>query len=165
MDDWLISFLFFKVIPRVEKTEVFRKSWNFAHRSYFASCIMRNYYFLLWTKETAFFPYFHHGIIFCSAEIFICADNFKFYLNIYIFKSNIKGAIFELRSRHLFRDQPYKEVLEVKCQACNFTGVLSFTNVFEDFGHIFPTCFSRNRKILKSDKTFYGWANIGDLYN
>ena len=59
-------------------------------------------------------------------------------------KSNIKEAIFELRSSHLFQDQPYKEVLEVKCQACNFIGVLSFRDVFEDFGHIFLTCFCHN---------------------
>ena len=75
----------FKVAPRVEKTEVFRKGWNFANRTYFASCIMRKHYFLLWTKETAFFPYFYHGIIFYSAELFDCAVNFKFYLNIFIF--------------------------------------------------------------------------------
>ena len=59
-------------------------------------------------------------------------------------KSNIKEAISELRSSHLFQDQPYKEVLEVKCQACNFIGVLSFRDVFEDFGHIFLTCFCHN---------------------
>ena len=50
----------------------------------FASCIMRKH-FLLWTKETAFFGYFYHGIIFYSAELFDCAVNFKFYLNIFIF--------------------------------------------------------------------------------
>ena len=76
---------YFKVAPRVEKTEVFRKGWNFANRTYFASCIMKKHYFLLWTKETAFFPYFYHGIIFYSAELFDCAVNFKFYLNIFIF--------------------------------------------------------------------------------
>ena len=112
--------------PRVEKTEVFRKGRNFAIRTYFASSIMRKHYFLLWMKETA---YFYHGI---GAELFDCAVNFKFYLNIFIFFnintnqiSKIKGAIFELRSNHLFRDQQYKEVLEVKCQACNFTGICS----------------------------------------
>ena len=109
---------------------------------------MRKHYFLLWTKETAFFPYFYHGIIFYSAELFDCAVNFKFYLNIFIFlninTSQTSKAIIELRSSHLFWDQPYKEFLEVKCQACNFTGVLSFTSVFEDFGHIFPTCFLQN---------------------
>ena len=42
---------------------------------------------------------------------------------------------------HLFRDQPYKKVLEKKFQVFNFTGVLSFTSVFEYFGHIFLTCF------------------------
>ena len=63
-------------------------------------------------------------------------------------KSQIEKNIFELRSIHLFCDQPYKEVLEVKFQACNFTVVLSFIGVFEDFGFdfvfedIFPTFFA-----------------------
>ena len=124
--------MFFKVAPRVEKTEVFRKDWNFANRIYFTSCIMKKHCFLLWTKETAFFPYFYHqkqpfrGFVTCnfiemelqhecspvnllhifrtpflkntpewmvmhyeinfySAELFECAINFKFYLNIFIF--------------------------------------------------------------------------------
>ena len=58
-------------------------------------------------------------------------------------KSNIKGGIFDLRSSHLFQDQLYKEVLEVKCLACNFTDGLSFTDIFDDFGRIFLTCFWR----------------------
>ena len=73
-----------KMAPRVEKTEVFRKGSNFVNRTYFASCIMRKHDFLLWTKETAFFPNFYHGVIFYSAELFDCAVNFKFYLNIFI---------------------------------------------------------------------------------
>ena len=75
---------FLKVAPRVEKTEVFRKVWNFANWTYFASYIMRKHYFLLWTKETAFFSYFYFGIIFYSAELFDYPVNFKFYLNIFI---------------------------------------------------------------------------------
>ena len=72
------------------------------------SSIIRKHYFLLWTKEAEFFPYFYHGFIIYVAELFDCAVNFKFYLNIFIFlnhkhKSNIKGAIFELRRSHLFR--------------------------------------------------------------
>ena len=47
--------------------------------------IMRKHYFLLWMKKTAFSPYFYHGTIFCSAELFHCAANFKFYLNFFIF--------------------------------------------------------------------------------
>ena len=116
---------------------------------------MRKQYFLLWKKETAFFPFLYHGIIFYSAELLDCAINFKFYLNIFIFlqhkhKSGIKG------------DQPYKETLEVKYQACNFAGVLSFASVFEDFGHIFLTCFCRTSHnlicnkfaILRNKKTY-----------
>ena len=135
--------------PRVEKTEIFKKGWNFASRTYFASCIMRKHYFLLWTKETAFFSYFYHGIIFYSVELFQCAVNFKFYLNMFIFLIINKGAIFQLRSSHLYWGQPYKEVLEVTCQACKFTGVLSFTGVFEDFEDIFPTCFLQNFSWIK----------------
>ena len=71
-------------------------------------------YFLLCTKETAFFPYFYHEIIFYSTERFDCAVNFKFYLNFFTFfninkNQTLKEAIFELRSSHLFRDQPYKD--------------------------------------------------------
>ena len=118
---------------------------------------MRKHYFLLWTKETAFFPYFYHRITFYSAELFDCAVNFKFYLNIFILlkykhKSNTKEAIFDLRSSHFFWYQPYKEVLEINCQACNFTSVLSSTSVFEDFGHIFPTCFFRTSHNLICNK-------------
>ena len=126
--------LYIKVAPKVEKTEVFRKDWNFANRTYFGSCIMKKYYFPLWTKETAFFTYFYHGVIFYSAELFDCAVNFNFtWTSIYFkhkHKSNIKGAIFELRSSHLFRDQSYKEVLEVKCQVCNFISILCVASVF-----------------------------------
>ena len=108
----------------------------------------KNIIFYYGRKKQRFFLIFTNEIFFYSAELFVCAVNFKFYLNIDMFKhtrkSNIKGAIFELSSSHLFRNQSYKEVLEVKCQACNFTCVLSFTGVFEDFGHILPTCFLQN---------------------
>ena len=57
-----------KVAPRIEKTEVFRKGRNCANRTYFASCMMRKHLFLLWTKETAFFLYFYHGIILYSSK-------------------------------------------------------------------------------------------------
>ena len=59
------------------------------------------------------------------------------WISLYIFKhkhkSNVKGAIFELRSSHFFGDQLYKEVLEVKCQICNFAGVLSFLRILVTF--------------------------------
>ena len=112
----------------------------------FASCIMRKH-FLLWTKETAFFGYFYNEIIFYSAELFDCAVNFKFYLNIFIFlnitqikhqKSNI------WIKKQPLQDQLFKEFLEVRCHVCNFTGVLCFMVVFEDFGHIFLTSFLQN---------------------
>ena len=43
------------------------------------------HYFLLWSKETVFFSYFYHEIIFSSAELFDCTVKFKFYLNILVF--------------------------------------------------------------------------------
>ena len=132
--------------PRVQKTEVFRKGWNIASQTYFASWILRKHYFLLWMKEKSIFSLFLPWNYFLQCwAIWLCSQLYILVLHLYIFKhkhkSNIKGAIFILKSSHLFRDQPYKEVLEVKCQACNFTGVLLFTSVFEDFNHIFPTCF------------------------
>ena len=36
-------------------------------------------------RNSTFFPYFHYEIIFCCAELFGCAFNFKFCLNIFIF--------------------------------------------------------------------------------
>ena len=68
---------------------------------------MKKHYFLLWTKEAAFFPHFYHGVIFYSAELFEFAVNFKFYLNIFIFLNKntnqrsdiwIKKQLFILRS-------------------------------------------------------------------
>ena len=47
-----------KVALRVVKTGAFKKVWNFENRAYFASCITKKHYFLLWTKETAFFLIF-----------------------------------------------------------------------------------------------------------
>ena len=95
--------------------------------------------------------------LFSTALSYLTAQSTLNLKHLYIFKhkhkSNIKGAIFELRSSHLFRDQPYKEVLQVKCQACNFIGVfLSFTSVVEDFGHIFLTCFCRTSHNLIYNK-------------
>ena len=68
-------------------------------------------------------------------------------------KSNIKEIIFELRSSHLIWDQLYKEIFEVNCQTCfNFTDVLSFTAVFDDFGHVFWTCFCRTSHNVTCNK-------------
>ena len=95
--------------------------------------------------------------IFSTALSYLYAQStLNFTCHLYTFKhihkSNIKGAIFESKSSHLLRDRPYKEVLEVKQQACNFTSVLSFKRVFEDFGHIFPTCFLQSSHNLICNK-------------
>ena len=68
----------FKVAPRFEKTEVFRKGWNFANWSYF----------LLWTKETVFFPYFYTMELFSTVLSYLTAQStlyfswISLYLNI-----------------------------------------------------------------------------------
>ena len=58
---------------------------NFASCPCFASCIKKKHYFLLRRKETAFFPYFHYEIIFCSAELFECALKYFLHQNIFMF--------------------------------------------------------------------------------
>ena len=73
------------VTPRAENPEVFKKGWNLANRTCFASCIIKKHCFLLWTKETASFPYFYHENFFNSVELFDCKASFKFYFSIYIF--------------------------------------------------------------------------------
>ena len=82
--DLFIQNISIKVAPKVENAEVFKKGWNFANQSYFASCIMKKYYFLLCTKESGFCHYFYHEIIFYSAELFDFAVNFKFYLETFL---------------------------------------------------------------------------------
>ena len=89
--------------PRVEKTEVFKKGWNFANRSYFASCIMRKHYFLLWTKERTF------SFVIFTEELFSTALNYltaQPTLNctwiFFYFKTQIK----HLRSNIWIKKQP-----------------------------------------------------------
>ena len=73
-----------KVAPRVEKTGVFQRRLKFCKSDLFCELNNGKHYFLLWMKETAFFPCFYHGIIFSSAELFDCTVKFKFYLNIFL---------------------------------------------------------------------------------
>ena len=46
-----------KMSTRAEKTQVFKKYWNFARCTCFVNCIMKKH-FLLWGKETAFISLF-----------------------------------------------------------------------------------------------------------
>ena len=143
-----------KVAPRIEKTKVFRKGLNFANRTYFASCIMRKHCFLLWTKETTFFSYFYLGIMFYCAELFDCAVNLRFYLNIFIFLN--KNTNQNQRSNIWIKMQPLISGSAIQRGFGNKMSGLQFhrcfTNVFEDFGHIFPTCFCRTSHNLVCNK-------------
>ena len=55
-----------KVAPRVEKTEVFRKGWNFANQIYFASCKMRKHFFYYGRKKYYFFLIFTMELFFTA---------------------------------------------------------------------------------------------------
>ena len=74
-----------KMAPTVEKTEVFKKCWNFANRTYFTSCIMKKHQFLLWTKKNNVLSLFLPWHYFLQRWAIDCPVNFKFYLNIFIF--------------------------------------------------------------------------------
>ena len=67
---------FIKVAPTVEKTGVFKKGWNFASWTCFASCIIEKTLFSIIDKRNSIFSYY--GIIFYSVELFDWVANFKF---------------------------------------------------------------------------------------
>ena len=97
-------------------------------------------------------------LIFCYAELFECAFNFKFCWNIFIFL-NINTNQTSKEKFECYKKQPlilgaavercsWNISLEVNGQACNFTGV------FEDYGHIFLNCSKKSIKILNIRNTF-----------
>ena len=138
--------------PRVEKTVVFRKGWNFPNRTFFCELhnektffsIMDERFFFICTMEL-----FSTGLNYLTAESTLILNQKKTFFKQ---KSSIKGAISELRSSHLFRDQPYKEVLEVKCRVCKFTGVLSFTSILRTLITSFRPFFRRTSHNLVCHK-------------
>ena len=68
-----------KVAPRVEKTEVFRKSWNFANRTYFASCIIRKHFFFYYgQKKQRFFLIFTMELFSTALGYFIAQSTLNF---------------------------------------------------------------------------------------
>ena len=126
-----LVFYSIKVAPRVENTEVFKKGWNFANRTYSGSCIMKKHFFSIMDERNSVFSLFlpwnyllQRWTIWLRNQLQILLVHF--YILKHKHKSNIKGGIFELKSSYIFRNQPYREVLEVKRQACQI---------------FFPTCF------------------------
>ena len=166
----------FKVAPRVEKTKVFKKDWNFASCSCFANCIMKKV-FLLRRKETALFPYFHYKIIFCSTELFECPFNFKFRYNIFICltKLNIKGARFEFYKKQ----QLILGAAVYRCSRSKLSGPATLLYWrFYGFWSNFFDWFTKTLKVRKifwyvtfyqyfflSEKIFYHNNDTGNLYN
>ena len=68
----------FTVAPRIEKTEVFKKKVDILQAVVVFQVLSWKNIFLLRRKETVFFLYFHHEIIFYSAQLFECTFNLKF---------------------------------------------------------------------------------------
>ena len=134
--------MFFKVAPRVEKTEASKKV-DILQIGVFASCIMKKH-FLLCTKETVFFPYFYHEITFYSAELFDSVVHFKFYLNISVFKqTQIKhqGSNFRIKKQPLISGSAVQRGFGSKVSDLQFCRCFI---LFEDFGHICSTCSLQN---------------------
>ena len=92
----------------------------------------RKIFFFHGRKKRRFFPYFHYEIIFCCAELFEWAFNFKFCWNIFILlniNANLtsKGARFEFHKKQplilwaAVESCSRSIYLEVNFQTCNFT--------------------------------------------
>ena len=118
-------------------------------------------------NKQLFFPYFHYKIILCSTGLFECTFNFKLCQNIFIFlnintnQTSSKRILWEAATYfgRSYRKCPGILCLEVNCQTCTFTGV------FEDFGHIFLTCFEKITEILKVGKIFWCVTDFNFKFN
>ena len=76
-------------------------------------------FFIMGKRNGVFFPYFRYEIIFYWVELFECPFNFKFCQNVFIFLNNEAG--FEIYKKQPLQVQPQRGILEVNCQASNFT--------------------------------------------
>ena len=103
----------------------------------------KNIIFYYGWKKQRFFHIFTNEIIFYSAELLICAVNFKFYLNIFIFLNVTQ--IKHQRSNIWINKQPLISGSSIQRGFISKVSGLQFRKcfwgVFEDFGHIFLTCF------------------------
>ena len=117
-------------IPRVEKTEVCKKGWNFAKCSCFASCNMKNIV-LSWRKKTVFFVLIFTMKLSSAALSYLNAYSALNHTN---HKSNIKGARFEF-----YQKQPLILTAAVeRCSGNKLSGLhFYFTGVFEDLSYFF----------------------------
>ena len=135
-------------------------------------------------EKNGVFCYFHYEIIFYCVELFECTCNFKLCQNISIFldintnQTSKEQDLNFLRSNHLFSEQPQKEVVEVNCQAFNFTLraflrilVTFFRPVLKKFtknlkvGKIFRCVTSLYQHFLVSDKICYYKTDSANSYN
>ena len=125
---WFFSFRtrtsLVKVVSMAQKIEVLKKGLKFCKLHHEKKKKFHG------TKKRLFFRYFHYEIIFCCAELFECAFNFKFCQNIFI--------ILNINTNQTSKEQEAEEAasyflggaverytrstcFEVNCQTCNST--------------------------------------------
>ena len=141
-DNLLTSYEQLQWLLGLTKNEVFRKIWNFPNRTYFASCIMRKYHFLLWTKETAFFPYFCHKIIFYSAELFWLRSQLKILLeHLHIFKHIHQRSNIWIKKQPLISGSPVQRTFGSKVSGLQFHRCFILYECFGGFWSHFSDLF------------------------
>ena len=118
-------------------------------------------------ERNVFFPlFFHYEIIFCCAELFECAFNFKFCWNIFIFL-NINTNQTSKERFEFYKKQPlilgaavercsWNVSLEVNGQACNFT-LRAFLRIMVTS---FWTVLKNLLKFLKFAILFRKWQKL-----
>ena len=139
---WFFSFRtrtsLVKVVSMAQKIEVLKKGLKFCKLHHEKKKKFHG------TKKRLFFRYFHYEIIFCCAELFECAFNFKFCQNIFIIlnintNQTSKEQDFNfIRSSLLFFGSSCREVYLKHMFRSKLSDLqLYFAGVFEHFVHFF----------------------------
>ena len=121
-----VNRLFIKVAPRVEKTEVFKTGWKFANRACFASCIIKKTLFIMDERKSVFcliltMKLSSTGLKYLNVHSTLNFAKTFLFFNINTNQTSKEQDLNFIRSSQLFWQQPWRGVLEVNCQACNFT--------------------------------------------
>ena len=106
MNNSVEALILFKVASGFQKNEVFKKDWNFASCSSFASCIMKKHFFQGGEKRR-FFPLFALWN-YLLLRWAICWNIFMF-LNINTNQTSKEQDLNFIRSSHFFGEQPLLE--------------------------------------------------------
>ena len=134
-----------KVAPRVEKTEVVKKGWNFSNRTYFTRCMMKKHCSLIYAKGAVFSPYFYLKIIFYSAKQFDCVVNFKYKLNIFfIFKYKHKRSNIWIKKKPLISESAVQRGFRSKLWGLQFPRYFILYRCFWGFWSHFSNLLLQN---------------------